>query len=121
MSKKKTTALTVRTAAGDLAKLDTIDAQFALFDRFKLARTMAETHKFVESGDDKHPYKLVKRENPVRIFDNGSTMVAASIATNAERVGLNRMRRAKYGDENKLFDQDSASLKVGEVAAWATI
>ena len=40
--------------------------------------------------------------------------------TQAERVGLSR-GRGKYNDEGRLFEQDSASLKVGEVAAWSSI
>lgn len=55
------------------------------------------------------------------MFDDGNGgLVALSAATTSERVGLNRMR-GRYNDENRLFDQDSASIKVGEVAAWSTI
>lgn len=115
------TALTVATPNG-LARLDSIDAQFALFDRFNLARTMAKNYRFVATDDEKHPYKLVKRASPVSIFEgvNGVEATPMGKATTAERIRLNRMR-GKYNDENRLFDQDSVSLKVGEVAAWATM
>jgi hypothetical protein len=41
-------------------------------------------------------------------------------ATTAERLHLNATK-GRYNDENRLFEQDSASLKVGEVATWARI
>lgn len=115
------TALTVATPNG-LARLDTIDAQFALFDRFNLARTMAKNYRFVQTGDEKHPYKLVKRSAPVSIFEgvNGVEATPMAKATTSERIHLNATK-GKYNDENRLFEQDSASLKVGEVAAWATL
>ena len=114
--------LAVKTSTGNLARIDSIDAQFALFDRFHLARTMAETHRFVASGDEKHPFKLVKRAAPVRIFDDGeqTRVLAAVQMTQSERVGLNR-GRGKYNDAGRLFEQDSASLTVGEVTPWHTI
>lgn len=115
------TSLTVSTPNG-LARIDSIDAQFALFDRFNLARTMAENYRFVATGDEKHPYKLVKRSVPARIFEgvNGVEATPMAKATTAERLHLNATK-GKYNDENRLFEQDSASLKVGEVAAWARI
>ena len=115
------TAMTVATPNG-LARLDTIDAQFALFDRFNLARTMAKNYRFVATGDEKHPYKLVKRSSPVSIFEDVNGVEATPMAkvTTAERMHLNATK-GKYNDENRLFEQDSASLKVGEVAAWSRI
>lgn len=115
------TVLTVATPNG-LARLDNIDAQFALFDKFNLARTMAKNYRFVATGDEKHPYKLVKRAAPVSIFEgvNGVEATPVAKATMADRIHLNATK-GKYNDENRLFDQDSVSLKVGEVAAWATI
>lgn len=104
---------------GSLARVDSLDFQMEMFRKCKLSPTMAETHRFESRGDGK--FALVKRERPVRLFDDGNGgLVALSAATTSERVGLNKMR-GKYNDENRLFDQDSASIKVGEVAAWSTI
>ena len=115
-------ALMVRTSTVDLVRLESMDAQFALFDKYKLARTMAETHRFIPGDDKDHPYKLVKRASPIKIFEDGEQLKAVSAVqmTQAERVGLSR-GRGKYNDEGRLFEQDSASLKVGEVAAWSSI
>jgi hypothetical protein len=115
------TSLTVSTPNG-LARIDSIDAQFALFDRFNLARTMAKNYRFVATGDEKHPYKLVKRSVPVSIFEgvNGVEATPMTKATTAERVHLNATK-GRYNDENRLFEQDGASLEVGEVAAWSTL
>ena len=115
------TALTVATPNG-LARLDNIDAQFVLFDKFNLARTMAKNYRFVATGDEKHPYKLVKRASPVSIFEgvNGVEATPMAKATMADRIRLNATK-GKYNDENRLFNQDSVSLKVGEVVAWATM
>jgi hypothetical protein len=115
------TSLTVSTPNG-LARIDSIDAQFALFDRFNLARTMAKNYRFVSTGDEKHPYKLVKRSVPVSIFEgvNGIEATPMAKATMAERVHLNATK-GRYNDENRLFEQDGASLEVGEVAAWSTL
>lgn len=108
----------VRLDSGAVANFDTVDAQMALFKRFKLSPTMVETHRFEKRGDN---FALVKRDRPVKIFDDGNGgVVALTAATTTERVGLNRMR-GKYNDENRLFDQDCASIKVGEVAAWSTL
>lgn len=109
----------VKLQDGSLAKVDSFDFQMEMFKKFKLSPTMAETHRFESRGEGK--FALVKRERPVRLFDDGNGgVVALTAATISEKVGLNKMR-CKYGDENRLFDQDSASLKVGEVAAWRTI
>lgn len=108
----------VRRDDSTLAKVDSFDFQVEMFKKYKLSPTMAETHKFEKRGDS---FALVKRDKPVRFFDDGNgSVVALSAATTSEKVGLNKMR-GKYGDENRLFDQDSASLKVGEVAAWSTL
>ena len=108
----------VRRDDGTLAKVDSFDFQMEMFRKYNLSPTMAETHRFVKRGDT---FALVKRAKPVRFFDDGNgNVIALSAATQAEKVGLNKMR-GKYGDENRLFDQDSASLKVGEVAAWSTL
>ena len=102
-----------------LARVDSLDFQMEMFRKYKLSPTMAETHRFESRGEGK--FALVKRERPVRLFDDGNGgVVALTAATASEKVGLNKMR-GKYGDENRLFDQDSASLKVGEVAAWSTL
>lgn len=103
-----------------LANYDSVDGQMELFKRFNLSPTMIETHRFEKRGDH---FALVKRPEPVSIFDDGAEnrrVVNGMRQTYAERVGLNN-GRGKYNDENKLFDQDSASLKVGEVDAWSTI
>lgn len=104
---------------GSLARTDSLDFQIEMFRKYKLSPTMAETHKFERLPDGK--FKLAKRTKPIAIFDDGDGRVLAlSAATQADKVGLNRLR-GKYNDENRLFDQDSASIKVGEVEAWRTI
>lgn len=109
----------VKLQDGSLARVDSFDFQMEMFRKYKLSPTMAETHRFESRGEGK--FALVKRERPVRLFDDGNGgVVALTAATTSEKVGLNKMR-GKYGDENRLFDQDGASLKVGEVAAWSTI
>ena len=108
----------VRRDDGTLAKVDSFDFQMEMFRKYNLSPTMAETHRFEKRGDT---FALVKRDKPVRFFDDGNgNVIALSAATQAEKVGLNKMR-GKYGDESRLFDQDSASIKVGEVAAWSTL
>lgn len=99
---------------GSLVDISNIDAQFQLLKMFNLPPTMAETHK-VERRDGK--YVLCKRENPVQIFadDDGRMRSIVQVQkTKSEHMGLSRTR-GKYNDEGRLFDQDSASLKVGEV------
>lgn len=115
-------ALAKSTGGALVGRPDDIRIQFALFDKFKLARTMAESHKFIPTDDEKHPWKLVKRDNPVSIFDNGTHMVAVSQVqkTYSEKVSLSRSR-GKYNDEARLIPTEVTSVKVGEVAAWATI
>ena len=109
----------VKLQDGSLARVDSFDFQMEMFKKYRLSPTMAETHRFESRGEGK--FALVKRERPVRFFDDGNGgVVALTAATTSEKVGLNKMR-GKYNDENRLFDQDSASLKVGEVAAWNTI
>lgn len=109
----------VKLQDGTLARVDSLDFQMEMFKRYGLSPTMAETHRFEVRGEGK--FALVKREKPVRFFDDGNGgLVALSAATTSEKVGLNKMR-GKYNDENRLFDQDSASIKVGEIAAWSTI
>ena len=109
----------VKLQNGSLARVDSFDFQMEMFRKYRLSPTMAETHRFESRGDGK--FSLVKRERPVRFFDDGNGgVVALTAATTSEKVGLNKMH-GKYGDENKLFDQDSASLEVGEVAAWSTL
>lgn len=109
----------VKLQDGSLARVDSFDFQMEMFKKYKLSPTMAETHRFESRGEGK--FALVKRERPVRLFDDGNGgVVALTAATTSEKVGLNK-HRGKYGDENRLFDQDSASLKVGEVQAWSTI
>lgn len=109
----------VKLENGSLARVDSFNFQFKMFKKYNLAPTMAETHKFEQRADGK--FALVKRDRPVRFFDDGDgKIVGLMAATQSARVGLNRTR-GKYGDENRLFEQDSASLKVGEVAAWNTI
>ena len=110
----------VKIGNGALVDIDNIDAQFSLLKMFSLPPTMAQTHK-VERRDGK--YVLCKRENPVTIFadDDGRMRAVAQVQkTSSEKIGLSRMR-GKYNDEGRLYDADSASLKVGEVTAWATI
>lgn len=108
----------VKLQDGSLARVDSFNFQSEMFKKYGLSPTMVETHRFERRGDN---FALVKREKPVRLFDDGNGgIIALTAATTSEKVGLNKMR-GKYGDENRLFDQDSASLKVGEVAAWSTI
>lgn len=108
----------VKRADGTVVKVDSIDFQMEMFKKAGLSPTMVETHKFEKRGDC---FVLAKRERRITIFDDGNGgMVAMQAMTESERVGLNKAR-GKYNDENRLFDQDSASLKVGEVAAWSTL
>ena len=110
----------IKIGNGALVDIDNIDAQFSLLKMFNLPPTMAQTHK-VERRDGK--YVLCKRENPVAIFadDDGRMRAVAQVQkTSSEKIGLSRTR-GKYNDEGRLYDADSASLKVGEVAAWSTI
>ena len=110
----------IKIGNGALVDIDNIDAQFSLLKMFNLPPTMAQTHK-VERRDGK--YVLCKRENPVAIFadDDGRMRAVAQVQkTSSEKIGLSRTR-GKYNDEGRLCDADSASLKVGEVAAWSTI
>lgn len=106
-------------------RIDDVDFQFGLFDRFKLARTLAETHRFVRNeGDEGHPYKLVKRERPVRIFDDGggARAVAQMQRSYSDRVGVSRpARRGKYNDEERLALSEALSVEPKEVDAWASI
>ena len=109
----------VKLQDGSLARVDSFDFQVEMFKKYKLSPTMAETHRFEKRGEGK--FALVKRDKPVRFFDDGNGgVVQLTAMTQAEKIGINR-HRGKYGDENRLFDQDSASLKVGEVAAWSTL
>lgn len=108
----------VKLQDGSLARVDSFNFQAEMFKKYGLSPTMVETHRFEKRGDK---FALVKREKPVRFFDDGNGgVVQLAAMTQAEKVGINR-HRGKYGDENRLFDQDSASIKVGEVAAWSTI
>jgi hypothetical protein len=108
----------VKLQDGSLARVDSFNFQSEMFKKYGLSPTMVETHRFEKRGDK---FALVKREKPVRFFDDGDGgIIALTAATTSEKVGLNKMR-GKYGDENRLFDQDSASIKVGEVEAWSTI
>lgn len=105
---------------GAQVSADNIEAQFSLLKMFKLPLTMATTHK-VERKDGH--WTLIKRETPVDIFadDDGRMRVVAQVQkTQSEKIGLSRTR-GKYGDEGRLYDQDCASLAVGEVDAWGTI
>lgn len=109
----------VKLQDGSLARVDSFDFQVEMFKKYKLSPTMAETHRFEKREDGR--FALVKRDKPVRFFDDGNGgVVALTAATTSEKVGLNKMR-GKYNDENRLFEQDTASLKVGEVEAWTTI
>ena len=109
----------VKIGNGALVDIDNIDAQFSLLKMFSLPPTMARTHKVVRK--DEH-WTLCKRDNPIEIFadDDGRMRAIAQVQkTSSEKIGLSRTR-GKYNDEGRLYDSDSASLKVGEVAAWST-
>lgn len=115
-------ALAKSTGTALRGRSDDIEFQFALFDKFNLARTMAKNYLFVPTDDEKHPWKLAKRTTPVSIYDDGSHVSAVSQVqkTYSERVGFSRAR-GKYNDEGRLITNEALSIKVGEVAAWATI
>jgi len=101
--------------------VDNIEAQFQLLKMFNLPPTMAATHK-VERKDGH--WTLMKRDNPIEIFadDDGRMRAVVQVQkTQAEKIGLNRPRGGKYGDENRLYDSDSASIEVKEIQPWATI
>lgn len=112
----KSAGTSLRTQSND------IEFQFDMFRKFDLSTTMAETHQFVPTDDEKHPWKLVKRDNPISNFDNGDHVQAVSQVqkTYAEKIGLNRSR-GKYNDESRLLLGEAQSVEVGEIAAWATI
>ena len=115
--------------SGELIKLDSgktvpmenIEAQFKLLKMFNLPPTMAETHK-VERKDGR--WTLMKRESPVTLYadDDGRMRAVVQVQkTKAEKVGLDRPRGGKYNDENRLYDQDSASIETKEVQAWGSL
>lgn len=116
--KTPTTALAKRQTSA-VASYETIDGQMELFRKYKLSPTMVETHRFEKRGDY---FALVKRSAPIKVFDDGAAMSAVSTVrqTYAEKVGLNT-HRGKYNDENRLFEQDTASIEVGEVSPWSSI
>lgn len=110
----------VKLGSGELAKIETLEAQFALLKKFGLPETAAERNVVVFK--DGH-YTLQKRENPISIYpdDNGNLRSVVQVQkTHSERIGLSAAR-GKYNDENRLYAQDAASLDVGEIVPWATI
>lgn len=108
----------------------------ALFVSKGLSPAMAFSHDLVpidENGNEikernliatgHERYKLVKRAEPIDTIDfdleGNARSVAYKVKSGAELVGLDKPRPdAKFGDEGRLFDQDCASLKVGEVESW---
>ena len=113
----------VKVERGELARLDTIEAQLALFRKHNLSETMAERYKFVE-GDAPGKYKLVKRTTPIVIYADDETGAMRSITqvqkTQAERVGLSKSK-GKYNDEERLVLSDVPTVEVGEVKSWSVI
>lgn len=110
----------IKAVDGALLDVNNIDAQFQLLKMFNLPPTMARTHKVERRGE---AWTLCKRENPIEIFadDDGRMRAVAQVQkSHSEKIGLSRTR-GKYNDEARLYDADSASLKVGEVAAWSII
>lgn len=102
-----------------VARPGSIDEQLELFRKFGLAPTMAETHRIVhrESG-----FALVKRSRPIHIYEDSDNNLAVATLqqTYADRIHLTA-KQGKYNDENRLFDQDSASIEVKEITPWAVI
>lgn len=113
----------VRRERGDIARLDTIDAQLALFRKHRLAESMAERYKFVE-GDAPGKYKLVKRTTPITLYADDVTGAMRSITqvqkTAAERVKLSATK-GKYNDEHRLVLSDVPTVEVGEIKSWSVI
>lgn len=93
----------------------------ALFVSKGMSPLMAFSHDLVPAGDGK--YRLVKRTEPIDTIDfdleGNARSVAYKVKSASELVGLDKPRPgAKFNDESRLFDQDCASLKVGEIESW---
>lgn len=112
-----TTAVAKKTSTS-LQRVDSVDFQMEMFKKLNLSPLMVETHRFEPRPGGK--FALVKRAAPIRLFDDNGRAAFTAAASHTERTGLNKLR-GKYNDENRLFEQDSASIKVGEVKAWSTI
>ncbi len=117
-----TNAVKKRTAA-DVARLETIDFQLALFHKYGMAETMAERYKFV-AGDAPGKYKLVKRNTPITLYADDETGAMRCIVqvqkTAAERVKLSATK-GKYNDEHRLVLSEVPTVEVGEVKSWSVI
>lgn len=113
----------VKVASGELARIESLEAQFALFRKHNLAESMAERYKFVE-GDSPGKYKLVKRTTPITIYADDETGAMRSIAqvqkTTSERVKLSATK-GKYNDEERLVLSEVPTVEVGEVKSWSVI
>ena len=113
----------VKKSEGELARLETIDAQFALFKKYKLSESMAERYRFI-AGDKPGEYKLVKREVPIAIYADDDTGAMRSVAqvqkTTSERVRLSATR-GRYKDEHRLVLSEVPTVEIGEVKSWSVI
>lgn len=113
----------VKVASGELARLETLEAQFALFRKHRLAESMAERYKFV-AGDKPGEYKLVKRTTPITIYADDETGAMRSIVqvqkTAAERVKISATK-GKYNDEERQVLSEVPTVEVGEVEPWSVI
>lgn len=113
----------VKVASGELARLETLEAQLALFRKHNLAESMAERYKLVE-GDAPGKYKLVKRNTPITLYADDETGAMRCIVqvqkTASERVKLSATK-GKYNDEHRLVLSEVPTVEVGEVQSWSVI
>lgn len=103
------------------------EEQSELFASKGLPRHYADTKMIVATGETARSglpmCRILDRGVELREIDEEDGEHALSIAGAKmfdERTGINKLR-GKYNDEGRLFDADSASIKVGEVEAWASI
>lgn len=86
--------------------------------KFNQDPSLALSHDIVQKPDG--TYQLMKLSDAAKIMDGAGNSSSSFVQGYTGMVGLNRTR-GKYNDENRLFEQDSASIKVGEVEEWARI
>lgn len=97
------------------------EKQMELFVSKGMEPSMAFSHELIPIGDGK--YKLIKRDDPIDIIDfdieGNASHIAYKVKSAAELIGIDKPRaNTKFGDEQRLIDQDTASLEVGEIESW---
>lgn len=86
--------------------------------KFRQDPALALSHDIVQKKDG--TFAIVKLADTQCVLDQQGNDAHSFVQGYTGQVGLNA-HRGKYNDENRLFEQDTASLKVGEVEAWTTI